>query len=215
MQITWHGYACFTIKGKKATLVTDPYHPDVLALPKPKLSADIVTISHDHAGHNNSAGVAGEPKVFDWPGEYEALEVVVEGIPTFHNPRDAESLGANTVFSIIIDGLRLCHLGDLGHKLTSEQASEIGGVDVLFIPVGGHVTIDAKKAREVVEQISPSLVVPMHYQQDGLKADLDELSLFLKEMGSEVIERVDMLKINSKRDLVEADGKIVVLNPQV
>lgn len=214
MQIIWHGYSCFTIKGKKAIIVTDPFNPEVVGLPKPKLTADIVTISHDHDGHNNHAIVAGDPKIFDFPGEYESKEVVIEGISTFHNPRDAENLGDNTVFTIIVDDLRICHLGDLGHKLTSEHADEISGVDVLLIPVGGHVTIDAKKAREVVEQIGPRIVVPMHYKQKGMKADLDELDLFLKEMGMDVPESSDMLKINSKRDLGETDAKIVLLHPK-
>ncbi len=211
LQITWHGYNCFTIKGKQATLVTDPFNAAKLGLPKPKLEADIITISHEGPGFSEIAAVDGTPKVFDWPGEYEAADVVIEAIATFDAPRSAESATVNNVFTIILDEFRICHLGKLGHKLTSEQADEIGGVDILMIPVGGHSALDAKKAREVVEQLSPSLVIPMHYLQEGLKDDLDPLGAFLKEMGVENQESLEALKLKSKQEIAGADAKIVVL----
>lgn len=215
MQITWHGYNCFTIKGKQATIVTDPFDAGKLGLTKPKLEADIVTVSHDASGYNQTTGVEGAPKIFDWPGEYEAKDVVIEAIATFDAPRSAETATSNNVFTIILDEFRICHLGKLGHKLTSEQADEIGGVDILMVPVGGHSALDAKKAREVIEQLSPNLVIPMHYLQEGLKDDLDPLGNFLKEMGAESLESLEALKLKSEREIAEADAKIIVLQPKV
>lgn len=215
MQIIWHGQACFSLKGKNAVIVTDPYSEEI-GLKLPKLEADIVTVSHQHFDHNNTAAVSGQPKIFEWPGEYETKEIVITGIEAFHfsesEGKEGEKRGKIIIFCFELDGLKICHLGDLGHRLTSGLTEAIGEVDVLFIPVGGIYTIGAEKAHEVIEQIEPRLVIPMHYKIPGLKIDLAPLEDFLKEIGLKNPEEKEVLKI-SKSDLSEEKTEYVIMKP--
>lgn len=172
MEITFLGHASFKLKGKKTTVVTDPYDGSVVGLKFPKVDADLVTISHDHADHNASKAVGGNPFVIHGPGEYEVAGVGVIGISTYHDSNKGSDRGVNTVYSLQIDGLRIVHAGDLGHMLTDKQIEELGECDILIVPVGGHYTIDAKQAQELVQEIEPSIVIPMHYQVGGLKEEL-------------------------------------------
>ena len=198
MEISWLGHSCFKIKGAQATVITDPYSPDLgYSLGKP--AADIVTVSHQHAGHSYVAGVAGEPRVIRGPGEYEVSGVLIWGIATFHDDSRGQERGKNTVYLFEVDGVTLCHLGDLGHVLTVGQVEELGNVDVLLLPVGGVATIDAPVAAEVVRQVEPKVVVPMHYQTKALKWALEPVGRFLKEMGAKEIEarpKVSFTKAN-------------------
>lgn len=214
------GHSSFRIKGKGATVVTDPFDSGAVGLKFPKLeAADIITISHDHPDHNASSavlekiGTDAKPFIVDGPGEYEIKEVTILGIPSFHDGKSGEERGKNTIYVFTVDGLRLCHLGDLGHKLTDEQVEEIGSVDILFIPVGGHFTIDAKVAAEVVAQIEPTIVIPMHYQRAGLSKDFAEVlapvGQFLKEMGAEAI--VPESKYSTSKDKLPETTTVVVL----
>jgi len=181
MDIFWLGHSCFRIKGSGATLITDPYSPDT-GYTMGKQSARIVTVSHAHPGHSNVQAISDEPKAIVGPGEYEVSGVLIVGFKTYHDNDKGEKRGKNTVFIIHMDELTICHLGDLGHSLTSEQLEELEDVDVLFIPVGGVSTIDGSKAAEVVRQIEPKIVIPMHYQTEASKRQLNPVDLFLKEM---------------------------------
>ncbi|MDP3879535.1 MAG: MBL fold metallo-hydrolase [Dehalococcoidales bacterium] len=182
MDINWLGHSCFKIKGSKVTLITDPYSPDLgYSLGKP--AADIITVSHQHTGHSYVQGIAGEPKLVTGPGEYEISGVLIIGISTFHDAEKGASRGKNTAYLMEIDGITVCHLGDVGHPLTSGQVEEIGSVDVLLLPVGGESTIDAAVAAEIVRQLEPKAVIPMHYQTEALKGKLEPVDRFLKEMG--------------------------------
>jgi len=182
MEISWLGHSCFKIKGNQATVVTDPYSPDSgYSLGKP--AANIVTVSHQHPGHSYVQGVGGEPKLVTRPGEYEVSGVLIIGMATFHDREEGRNKGKNTVYLMDVDEVTVCHLGDLGHVLNSEQAEEMGSVDVLLLPVGGVSTIDASLASEVVRQLEPKVVVPMHYQTEALKRELEPVDRFLKEMG--------------------------------
>jgi L-ascorbate metabolism protein UlaG (beta-lactamase superfamily) len=182
MDITWLGHSCFKIKGKTAIVVTDPYSPDLgYSLGKP--TARIVTVSHQHPGHSYVKGVGGEPKLVTGPGEYEISGVLIIGISTFHDEEKGEKRGKNAVYVMEVDEVAVCHLGDLGHVLTAEQLEEIGNVDVLLLPVGGVSTIDAPKAAQVVRQLEPKVVVPMHYKTPALKWELEPVGKFLEEMG--------------------------------
>lgn len=217
MEIIWHGHSCFTIKGKSATLVTDPYGK--IGLKLPKLKADIVTVSHDHESHNNVAAVEGNPQIFDWPGEYEKSGVLLTGVSSFHYPESEGEEGAkrgrNNIFHFEMDDIKFCHLGDLGHKLTDAMIEMIGDVDVLMIPVGGGTTIDHKKAHEVVEQIDPRIVIPMHYKIDGLERDdLAGVDVFMKEVGSHV-EAQESFKAKSRAELPEETTEFVILKAMV
>ncbi len=145
MDITWLGHSCFRIKLKDIFVVTDPFDA-TLKYPWPGPAASIVTISHAHPGHNNPAGVEGNPRVVNRPGEYEVKGVFIIGLPTFHDAAQGANRGRNTAFLMEMEDLRLCHLGDLGHALSSKQIEDLSAVDVLFVPVGGVSTIDAKGA---------------------------------------------------------------------
>lgn len=215
------GHASFRIKGKSATVVTDPFASSVVGLKFPKLDAvDIITVSHDHPDHNATEAVlekasAGETRPFtvSGPGEYEIKEVTILGIPAFHDNNLGADRGKNTIYVFNIDGIRVCHLGDLGHKLADSQLEEIGSVDILFIPVGGVFTIDAKAAAAVVAQIEPVVVIPMHYSRAGLTLELAEklapVNLFLKEMGAEGVTAES--KYSTSKDKLPETTTVVVL----
>ena len=186
MDINWFGHSCFRIRGKQAVIITDPIPPDLGYSPG-KPTADIVTVSHQHPSHSYVKGVGGEPKLVTGPGEYEISGVLIIGIPTFHDGVGGKNKGKNTVYLMEVDGVAICHLGDLGHVLATEQVEEIGDVDVLLLPVGGISTIDAPMAAEVIRQLEPEVVVPMHYKTPALKRELGTVEKFLKEMGIEQI----------------------------
>ncbi len=211
MEITWFGHSCFRIKGKEATLVTDPF-AETLGYPLRHPAADIVTISHDHPHHSSLSAIEGQPKVIAGPGEYEIAEVFIYGIRTFHDAEGGKIRGRNTVYLIEIDEVRICHLGDLGHVPTAEQVEEISGSDVLLVPVGGVCTIDATAAAETVSLLQPRLVIPMHFKTEAIKVEveLDPVDRFLKELGAKGISAESKLAI-TKSSLPE-ETKVVLLD---
>ncbi len=187
MDISWLGHSCFRIKGKQVVIITDPYPPESgYSIGKPE--ARIVTVSHQHPFHSYVQGVGGAPRLVAGPGEYEISGVLIIGIPTFHDAEGGRIRGKNTVYLMEVDGVTICHLGDLGHALTAEQAEEIDDVDLLLLPVGGVSTINASMAAEAIRQLEPKVVIPMHYKNPVLKRELDPVEKFFKEMG---IEQVD------------------------
>ena len=215
MTIIWHGQSCFEMlssqgKNNHANIVVDPFDEST-GLRLPRLEADILLVSHNHYDHNNVKAVAGSPFLIQGPGEYEVKGACVQGIGSFHDASQGKERGENTIYTIEAEGLRLCHLGDLGQKeLTSEQVEGIGTADVLMIPVGGTYTISAKEAVKIMSQIEPSIVIPMHYQIPKLKIKLDGLDKFLKSMGIKKIEPLSKLSIK-KKDISAEEAKIVVL----
>jgi len=187
MDISWLGHSCFRIKGSHAIVITDPYSPSLgYSLGKP--TARIVTVSHQHEGHSYVQGIGGEPKLITRPGEYEISGVLIIGIMTFHDAARGGKSGKNTVYLMEIDDIVVCHLGDLGHVLTIGQVEEMGNVDVLLLPVGGVSTINAPMAAEVVRQLEPKVVVPMHYKTSALRWELEPVERFLKEIGVKQVE---------------------------
>lgn len=187
MDISWLGHSCFRIKGSHAIVITDPYSPDLgYSLGKP--TARIVTVSHQHSGHAYVQGIGGEPRLVIRPGEYEIGGVLIIGIATFHDADRGGKRGKNTVYLMEVDEVSICHLGDLGHVLTVEQIEELGNVDVLLLPVGGVSTINAPMAAEVVRQLAPKVVVPMHYKTSALSWELEPVARFLKEIGVKEVE---------------------------
>jgi len=187
MDITWLGHSCFRIKSSHATIITDPYPPSLgYSLGKP--TARIVTVSHQHPGHSYTQGISGEPRQVTSPGEYEISGVLIIGMATFHDREEGKQRGKNNLYLMEVDEVSICHLGDLGHVLTTEQVEEIGNVDVLLLPVGGISTINAPMAAEVVRQLGPKVVIPMHYKTEALKGELESVDRFLKEMGIKEVE---------------------------
>jgi len=176
------GHSCFRIKGSHATIITDPYPPDLgYSLGKP--TANIITVSHQHPGHSYVKGIGGEWRVVNGPGEYEISGVLIIGISTFHDDEKGGTRGKNTAYLMEIDEISVGHLGDLGHTLTNNQVEELENVDVLLIPVGGVSTINASVAAGLVRQLEPKVVVPMHYKTNQLNRELEPVDRFLKEMG--------------------------------
>jgi L-ascorbate metabolism protein UlaG (beta-lactamase superfamily) len=212
LDVTWLGHACFRLRGRSAAVVTDPYPPSL----GPKLSrldADVVTVSHDHPHHSYVRAVSGEAYVIEGPGEYEVRGVTVLGRPTFHDASSGEQHGRNTVYVIELDEVRVCHLGDLGHRLADDDLEAIGTLDVLFAPVGGKSCLSAVQAAEVVRQLEPRLVVPMHYALPAIKADLEPVERFLKEMGVASAEPQAKLSIGPGSGDVET--RVLVLEARV
>jgi L-ascorbate metabolism protein UlaG (beta-lactamase superfamily) len=208
MDITWLGHSCFRIKGKEASVVTDPYDA-TLKYSWPKPSANIVTISHPHPGHNNPAGVEGSPILVYRPGEYEIKNVLIIGFPTFHDAAQGANRGRNTTYLMEMEDLRLCHLGDLGHAPSSKQIEELSGIDVLFAPVGGVSTIDAKTAAEIVRLLNPKIVIPMHYQTEVTNW-LEPLDKFTTGMG--LREVVPLPKLTLTKSNVPPETRVVILD---
>jgi L-ascorbate metabolism protein UlaG (beta-lactamase superfamily) len=195
MDITWLGHSCFKLRGSHATVITDPYSPEI-GYSMGKTNARIVTVSHQHPGHSYAQGVGGEPRVVERPGEYEIGGVLIIGIATFHDKERGQKRGKNTVYLLEIDEISICHLGDLGHVLSGGQVEEIDDVDVLLLPVGGVSTINAATAAEVVRQIEPKIVIPMHYKTPSLKMELDPVEKFLKEIGAKQVEPLAKLSVS-------------------
>lgn len=213
MIINWFGHSFFKIEekinGENISIATDPFGPSV-GLKIPNIEVDIVSVSHNHADHNNISALKGKPFVLDCAGEYDIKGVIIEGIKTFHDEKKGDDRGENIIFRYDIEGISLVHLGDLGHVLDSKELEKIGGTDILLIPVGGKYTLDAKKAVEVISQIEPRIVIPMHYKTKDSKIDIDGLDKFIKEIGIEPIYE-EKLKI-SKKDLPSEDMDLIVFN---
>jgi len=177
MEITYLGHSAFKLRSKSGlTVIMDPFSPEFVGLPFPKDVADIVICSHGHEDHNNKEAITGPVKrtetfVIESEGEYEIGGVEFSCIKTSHDKTNGAERGKNLV-TVVRDGtLTICHLGDLGQKLTDAQIERLGDIDVLMIPVGGVYTINAEEAMELINEISPSLVIPMHYKVDGLKEE--------------------------------------------
>lgn len=217
MNIVWKGQSCFHVssnqgKDGQVNIIIDPFDEST-GLKVPKMEADIVLVSHQHHDHNNVKAVSGNPFLIEGPGEYEIREVFVNGINSFHDNSQGKEKGSNTIFVVEVEGVRICHLGDLGQKeLTSEQVERIGDVDILMIPVGGNFTIDSKEAIKIMSQVEPSIVIPMHYAIPKLKIKLDGVDKFLKTMGIKKLDPLPKLSVK-KKDILPEEAKIIVLNP--
>ena len=214
MEIRWLGQSCFEIKNKVLAVVTDPYS-EKIGFKLPKLKANIVTVSHDHYDHDNVDAIEGvsaekKPFIVNNPGGYEVQGVLIEGISTFHDAQEGKERGLNTVYDIKMDGINICHLGDLGTDLKEEQIEMLDGVDILFIPVGGKYTIDAEHAVKIINKIEPRIIIPMHYSIPGLKEEIDGIDKFTKELGMDA-ETLDILKLE-KKDLPQEGMQLVILN---
>ena len=210
MEITWLGHSCFKIKGKQAIVVTDPFAP-ANGVSIGKATANIVTVSHDHAGHSYASGVAGNPRVLSRPGEYEIAGVLVIGLATFHDSNKGTDRGKNTVFVLETEELSICHLGDLGQALTDAQIEEIGKVDILMIPVGGVTTINAGTAAAMVRQMDPKIVIPMHYKTSLFEAELDPVEHFLREFAAQPTPQA---KLNVNKNNLPIGTQVIVLEAQ-
>lgn len=219
MIINWLGQSCFKfqdkINGREIILVIDPFDPSYIGLKLPtNLSADIVAITHDHRDHNFSQGVHGWSHIIDTAGEYEIGGICIDAIDSYHDTQKGKERGSNLIFRLEFSDLTVTHLGDLGHLLEPSQLERISGTDILMIPVGGHYTIDGKQAVEVINQVEPKMVIPVHYQLPGLKFELDSLENFIKAIGLSPMSSESRLKI-SRCDLDSENLQLMILTPSL
>ncbi len=212
MKIKWLGQSAFLITSDAGIrIITDPYAPsERLTYDEIRESANIVTVSHEHGDHNNVAAVKGNPEAVRGTAKVKGIEF--KGISTYHDDAEGKSRGNNTIHCFEVDGVKICHLGDLGHPLNDKQAAEIGSVDILLIPVGGNYTIDAKVAGQVCDRLKPKVIMPMHYSNERCPtfpvAGVDE---FLQ--GKEGVSRPDTSEVEFKQGQLPASTQIIVLKP--
>lgn len=189
MKIKWLGHSSFLITSQNGTrIITDPYTVGAgISYGQIEESADVVLVSHGHGDHSNAAAVKGNPQVLREPGAHTAKGIEFRRIPCFHDEANGSKRGSNVISCFALDGLKVCHLGDLGHPLSIEQVKQIIPVDVLFIPVGGYYTVDAAAARQVCDQLNPRVVFPMHYKTEKCGYPIAGVDEFLK--GREGVNR--------------------------
>ncbi len=215
MKIQWLGHACFLITSEGGTrIITDPYAPGAFGLDYGPVAeeADVVTVSHDHADHNNVADVKGKPQVVQGVGSHETKGIRFKGVATYHDDSTGSQRGPNTMFCFAVDGVNVCHMGDLGHPLDDSAVAEAGPVDVLLIPVGGNFTVDATVANGVCEKVKPKMVIPMHFRNERCPnfpvAGVDE---FVGMRSS--VKRLDGSEVTVSKDKLPATTETVVLRP--
>ncbi len=215
MKIKWLGHSSFLIESSDGTKVmTDPFesgsYDGAVAYAPIKDSADVITVSHDHADHNAVDGIAGNPVIIRGGEETIIKGVVVRGVGTFHDESKGQERGRNVVHIVDVDGLRVGHLGDLGHALSDDEAEAVGQVDVLLAPVGGYYTIGPEEARDVAEKLGARIVIPMHYKTEDLGFPIQPVDDFLKLM--EQVERVAATSIEIDKDNLPEKRSVIVLD---
>jgi L-ascorbate metabolism protein UlaG (beta-lactamase superfamily) len=211
MDLTWYGLSCFRMKERGlAIVVTDPYVPG-LGLPALALKADLVTVSHDAAGHNYVKGVKGQRLRISGPGEYEVGGVFITGIPMAAETKGKNGRISNTLYLFDFDGLTVAHLGDLSYVPSQSQIEDLGPVDLALVPVGGGGALSPAQAAEVISLIEPKLVVPMHYKTGKEKVKLGQVAKFLSEMGVGKQEALETLRV-TKSGLSD-QTQVIVLEP--
>jgi len=195
-----------------ASVVTDPYDPDVVGMDPGKLRAEIVTISCDKPAHNFVKAIKGSAFEITGPGEYEIGGVFVTGVRiNGSKKKSTEDEVRNTVYVIDYNGLKVVHLGELSSVPSQTEVEGLGEVNIALVPIGGNTSLNAAKAAEVISLLEPSIVIPMHYAMNGEKTELDPLPKFLKEMGLTEVETEESIKLTSVNVLPE-ETRVMVLD---
>lgn len=210
MEIIWLGHACFRLRSDDLVVVTDPF-PGAIGLRPETRPAAVVTVSNTHPNHNNRLEVGGAPKIFDAPGEYEYSGVAARGVMTPLNEGQPQG-ERNVAYSIVMDNVNVCHLGDITAPLTTRQAEELQPVDVLLAPAGGGCTLDLERILQLMQDLDPKIVIPMHYRIPGSAAELGELDAFLRLMG--VSESQPRRSLTVTTGNLPANMQVTVLEPR-
>jgi L-ascorbate metabolism protein UlaG (beta-lactamase superfamily) len=200
MEITWYGHSCFRLAERgMATVVVDPFDNQSIGYFPLRLKADIVAVSHEAPGHNNTDAVKGAAHIIRGPGEFEIGGVFITGVQTDGTALSKKNKEPtrNTLYVFDYEGLTVAHLGDLSQVPTQAEIEALGTVNVALVPVGAGGALNAAKAAEVVSLLEPNIVIPMHYSTPDVKLPLDPLSKFLKEMGVGKPESQASLKVSS------------------
>ena len=215
MKVKWLGHASFLITSEEGVrIITDPYGEAYGGLSYRPIdeTAEIVTVSHEHGDHTGGK-VRGNPEVVRKVYTTTAKGIEFKGLATFHDESQGKQRGTNTIFCFSVNGVRICHLGDLGHQLTEPQIAEIGAADVLMIPVGGYYTIDAKGATRICEVLKPRVVIPMHFKNEKCAFPIAGVEEFTK--GKKNVRRTNTSEVEFRRGELQADTEIVILNPDL
>jgi L-ascorbate metabolism protein UlaG (beta-lactamase superfamily) len=214
MKIKWYGHAAFLITSDRGVkIITDPYEPNAfggqLSYGRILDQVDVVLTSHDHADHNYTKDLPGSPRIISGSALKTIGGISIKGIATFHDPSNGSERGANTVFTLNVDGVQICHLGDLGHVISRKELAEIGPVDILMTPVGGFYTIDAAEATQISELIKPKVLIPMHFKTEKCGFPIAPLENFLK--GKTRVKRVGASETSFDKETLPPQMEIVIL----
>lgn len=209
----WFGQACLEIRNS-VTIVTDPHDGESVGLKRPNVKGDIVSISHRHFDHASGENLASkkDTEVIEGAGERTVKGIKVVGIDSFHDKAEGSKRGENTIFIFKVDDFEICHMGDLGHKLSNGKIEKVKPIDILLVPVGGNYTIDAQEAIDVIKDLKPRIVIPMHYHVNGLEVDISSEEEFLQLAKNEGCE-IEESKEPKVKSLPEK-RKIISLNCQ-
>ena len=211
MEIVGLGHSCVMIKTTESTLITDPF-PDSIGIRMPELKSDVVTISNSHPNHSFIDSKSQYDHVIDGPGEYEIAGFYITGIGTSLNSNDEDN-HINTIYSIRTEGVTISHLGDISQKLSPAQAQDLNQTDVLIVPAGGVCTLEIPRMAELVNRISPRIIIPVHYKTEGTKIELDPLDDFLRHMGAGEI--VPQLRLNVTATNLPKETRIAVIQRSI
>jgi L-ascorbate metabolism protein UlaG (beta-lactamase superfamily) len=213
MKVKWLGHASFLISSDSGLkIITDPYpQGSGLSYAPVNEPADIVTVSHDHFDHNSVSSVPGKPEVITGSGAKNIKGIQFRGIATHHDESQGKERGTNTIFCFSVDGIKLCHLGDLGHRLSKEQIIEVGDVDILFIPIGGVFTIDAKMASTVIDDLKPKVAIPMHCKTPKCNWPLNTIEDFIA--GKKNVKNLNSGEMEFKAGELPEATEIAALQP--
>ena len=208
IKIRWHGHSCFEISDEK-TIVIDPHDGTSIGIPPPRAKADIIIITHDHFDHNQARIVEkeGSVKVYD---SKEVNGIKIEGITAYHDKEMGKKRGEIKIFKFELDGLKFCHLGDIGHVLDADMVKKIGKIDILFVPVGGVFTVNAEEAMEIARKVDTRVIVPMHYKIEGLSLPINPLEPFLNLSDYEI--RYVANEIEMDKEDIPAEKEIWVFS---
>lgn len=211
MKIKWLGHASFLITSDSGVrVITDPYsRGGGIDYGPIQEAAEVVTVSHKHQDHNNVGAVKGKPIVVDAPGARNVNGIEFHGVPSYHDGAKGAQRGPNIIFCFTVDGVRVCHLGDLGHELEAAKVREIGAVDVLLVPVGGFYTIDCLQACGVCEVLKPKVVIPMHVKTAKCDYPIAGVEDFLR--GRKNVNRVAASETEIRKDALPSEMETVVL----
>ncbi len=211
MEITWYGRSCFRLRGRGASVVTDPFSPE-MGYRLPRMSASLVTVSNDDEGHNYTRIVRDRPYLIQGPGEYEVGGIFVIGVRTYPEDKRGAENGKNTAYLIEFEEMAICHLGDLGHLPTQEQIEELDGIDILMIPVGGRDVLTSARAAEVVSMLEPRLVIPMRYRIPDMDREMATVTRFLGEMNAKDVQPQENLRVTVSQ--LPSETGVALLTPR-
>jgi L-ascorbate metabolism protein UlaG (beta-lactamase superfamily) len=211
MDINWYGHSCFKLRSRDVSVVTDPYGPSA-GFGSLKSSATVVTISHDHPNHNNARAVSDARKIVSGPGEYEIAGLMITGVATSKLELGDGRQLKNTAYLIQLDEMTVCHLGAISSVPTNDEMEQLKDAEVLLLPVGGHGTVSAAQASQIVSRLEPRLIIPMRYAVDGDESQLDSADAFCKELGVE--SQTPQPRISISRSGLPDEPTVMLLEPR-